>query len=91
MYWRIIPDDEVEKDTHLSLMEHAECGTRLSAIGISELCKRCVDGLVFTALETANETRLGVLQRLVGSERVRGLVSNPLETGFHRSRLFTAT
>lgn len=63
--WHIIPDDKVEMTRDMSLMDLAECGAPLSALGIRELWKLCNDGLVYTALETANATRNGVLQRSV--------------------------
>lgn len=62
--WTIIPDEKVQKTLELSLMDLAECGAPLSALGIRELYKLCGDGLMFTALETANSTMNGINQRI---------------------------
>jgi hypothetical protein len=49
----------------LSLIDLAECGAPLSALGIRALWKLCIDGLVFNALEQANSIQSEVSKRLV--------------------------
>jgi hypothetical protein len=52
--WYVEPDDEVLRARDLSLIDLAERGAPLSALGIRALLKLCIDGLVFNALEQAN-------------------------------------
>jgi hypothetical protein len=63
--WYVEPDDEVRSAQGLSLIDLAECGAPLSALGIRALWKLCIDGLVFNALEQANSIRSEVSKRLV--------------------------
>jgi hypothetical protein len=63
--WYVEPDDEVLKAMGLSLIDLAECGAPLSALGIRALWKLCIDGLVFNALEQANSIQSEVSKRLV--------------------------
>ena len=59
------PDDEVLRARDLSLIDLAERGTPLSALGIRALWKLCVDGLVFNSLEQADSIRSEVGKRQV--------------------------
>jgi len=63
--WYVEPDDEVLKSQGLSLIDLAECGAPLSALGIRALWKLCIDGLVFNALEQASSIQSEVSKRLV--------------------------
>jgi len=63
--WYVEPDDEVLKAHGLSLIDLAECGAPLAALGIRALWKLCMDGLVFNALEQANSIQSEVGKRLV--------------------------
>lgn len=63
--WYIEPDEEVWKTRSLGLIDLAECGAPLAALGIRALWKLCADGLVFNALEQANGIQEAVSQRLV--------------------------
>ena len=63
--WYVEPDDEVLRTRDLSLIDLAERGTPLSALGIRALWKLCIDGLVFNALEQANSIQSEVSKRLV--------------------------
>ena len=71
--WYIEPDDDVCKTEALSLIELAECGAPLSALGIRALWKMCADGLVFNSLEQANSINFDVSKRLVSGPVVAGL------------------
>lgn len=62
--WYIEPDDQVANTGSLSLIELAECGAPLAAIGVRALWKLCADGLVYHALEEANDTQVEVGKRL---------------------------
>ena len=62
--WVILPDEKVSQTQGISLMDLAECGAPLSAMGIRALWKLCADGLVFTSLEMANAIKRGVNQRI---------------------------
>ena len=62
--WTVIPDEKVHQTQNLNLMDLAECGAPLSAMGIRALWKLCADGLVFTSLEMANAIKNGVNQRI---------------------------
>ena len=63
--WYVEPDDEVLRARDLSLIDLAERGTPLSALGIRALWKLCVDGLVFNSLEQADSIRSEVGKRQV--------------------------
>ena len=63
--WYVAPDDEVLRARDLSLIDLAERGTPLSALGIRALWKLCVDGLVFNSLEQADSIRSEVGKRQV--------------------------
>lgn len=62
--WYIEPDDKVWDTQALSLIDLAERGAPLSALGIRALWKLCIDGLVFNALEQANSIDVEVGKRL---------------------------
>jgi len=62
--WYVEPDDEVLRARDLSLIDLAECGAPLSALGIRALWKLCVDGLVFNSLEQANSINFEVKKRI---------------------------
>lgn len=68
--WYVTPDEKVGQTESLSLIDLAECGAPLSAIGIRALWKLCVDGLIFNALEQADSIR---------SEIGKCQVSGPVE------------
>jgi len=63
--WYVEPDVEVLSARDLSLIDLAERGTPLSALGIRALWKLCVDGLVFNSLEQADSIRSEVGKRQV--------------------------
>ena len=63
--WYVEPDDEVLRDRGLSLIDLAERGAPLSALGIRALLKLCIDGLVFNSLEQADSIQFEVSKRLV--------------------------
>lgn len=63
--WYITPDDDVWENRGLSLIDLAECGAPLSALGIRALWKLCIDGLVYNSLEQANSINSEVSKRLV--------------------------
>jgi len=71
--WYVEPDDKVFESQALSLIELAECGAPLSALGIRALWKLCMDGLVFNALEQANSINSDVSKRLVAGPVVAEL------------------
>ena len=62
--WYIEPDERVNTTQTLSLIDLAECGAPLAAMGIRALWKLCADGLVFNALEQANDIQAEVGKRL---------------------------
>jgi hypothetical protein len=62
--WYVEPDEMVGQTNYLSLIDLAECGAPLAAMGIRALWKLCVDGLVHNALEQANDTQVEVVKRL---------------------------
>jgi hypothetical protein len=70
--WHIVPDDKVAITSKFSLIDLAEYGAPLSAMGIRALWKLCADGLVFNALEQANEIQVEVGKRL-GSKPVEAI------------------
>jgi hypothetical protein len=63
--WYVIPDEKVRETQELSLIDLAECGAPLAALGIRALWKLCMDGLVYNALEQANSVQVEVNKRLV--------------------------
>ena len=62
--WYVTPDEEVGHTESLSLIDLAECGAPLSALGIRALWKLCVDGLVYNSLEQANSIQSEVGKRM---------------------------
>ena len=62
--WYVTPDEDVWKTQELSLIDLAECGAPLSAMGIRALWKLCIDGLVYNSLEQANSVNVEVGKRL---------------------------
>ncbi len=62
--WYIEPDEQVREDQSLSLIDLAECDAPLAALGIRALWKLCADGLVYHALEQANDIQVEVGKRL---------------------------
>jgi hypothetical protein len=62
--WYVTPDERVANSETLSLIDLAECGAPLSAIGIRALWKLCIDGLVFNSLEQANSIQVEVGKRI---------------------------
>ncbi len=66
--WHIQPDEKIERTCQLSLLDLAECGAPLAAMGIRALWKMCLDGLVFNALEQANDVQAAALRRLQADE-----------------------
>jgi len=62
--WYVTPDENVANSETLSLIDLAECGAPLSAIGIRALWKLCIDGLVFNSLEQANSIQVEVGKRI---------------------------
>jgi hypothetical protein len=66
--WYIEPDDNVFETRALGLIELAECGAPLSALGIRALWKLCMDGLVFNSLEQANSIQSEVGKRLISGQ-----------------------
>ena len=65
--WYIIPDEKVKQTESLSLIDLAECGAPLSALGIRALWKLCADGLVYNSLEQANSIETEVAKRLASN------------------------
>ena len=62
--WYVKPDEKIRETQSLSLIDLAECGAPLAAMGIRALWKLCKDGLVYHSLEQANDTRVEVGRRL---------------------------
>ena len=62
--WYLQPDEQVLNTRSLSLIDLAECGAPLAALGIRALWKLCEDGLVFNSLEQANDIQVEVGKRL---------------------------
>ena len=62
--WYLEPDEDVSKTQALSLIDLAECGAPLSALGIRALWKLCADGLVFNSLEQANSIQAEINKRV---------------------------
>ena len=68
--WYVVPDADIRETQTLSLIDLAECGAPLSALGIRALWKLCMDGLVFNSLELANSITVEVGKRIAaGSTR----------------------
>lgn len=63
--WYIEPDALVATTERFGLIDLAECGAPLAAMGIRALWKLCVDGLVYHALEQANGVQAAVNRRLL--------------------------
>ena len=61
--WRVIPDEDVWNTHSLSLIDLAESGAPLSAMGIRALWKLCLDGLIYNSLEQANSIQADVDRR----------------------------
>ena len=72
--WYVEPDDKIGQTGGLSMIDLAECRAPLAAMGIRALWKICVDGLVYHALEQANDIQVEVARRLA-----TGPVEAPLE------------
>jgi len=72
--WYITPDEEVSETLSLSLIDLAECGAPLAALGIRALWKLCMDGLIYNSLEQANDINFEVAKRLES-----GRVKAPLD------------
>ena len=51
--WSIIPDEIIEKFQDSNLIDLAEMGAPLSALGVMELWNLCASGLIYAALEAA--------------------------------------
>ena len=62
--WYVNPDDKIWDTRELSLIDLAECGAPLAALGIRALWKLCVDGLVYNALEQADGISSEVAKRI---------------------------
>jgi hypothetical protein len=62
--WNVTVDEEVWETQTLSLIDLAECGAPLSAMGIRALWKLLLDGLMYSALEQANGIQVEVGKRL---------------------------
>lgn len=62
--WYVTPDEKVWETRALSLIDLAECGAPLAALATRALLKLCLDGLVYNALEQANEINAEVGKRL---------------------------
>jgi hypothetical protein len=63
--WNITVDDEIWDTQALSLIDLAERGAPLSAMGIRALWKLLLDGLLYNSLEQANGVKTAVDQRLL--------------------------
>ncbi len=66
--WSVEPDEQVVHTWNLSLLDLAESGAPLAAMGIRALWKMCIDGLVYNALEQANDVRAAALRRSMADE-----------------------
>lgn len=75
--WYVEPDDKIQDTQSLSLIDMAECGAPLSALGIRALWKLCIDGLVFNALEQANSIEVEVGKRLASAPEHAALEAPP--------------
>jgi len=65
--WYLAPDEAVGQTISLNLIDLAECGAPLAALGIRALWKLCVDGLIYNALEQANGIQEAVSKRLAAA------------------------
>ena len=63
--WYVEPDDEVLETQTSSLIDLAERGAPLSALGIRALWKLCMDGLIFHSLEEASSINKEINKRLL--------------------------
>ena len=77
--WYIQPDEQVRNTQSLSLIDLAECNAPLAAMGIRALWKLCADGLVFNALEQANDIQAEVGKRL-GAGQSEALIDRAPES-----------
>ena len=77
--WIVVPDDKIVETRSLSLLDLAECGAPLSAMGIRALWKLCIDGLIFNALEQANSINAEVGKRMVSSHVQQELELEPID------------
>ena len=75
--WYATPDDAVLGAEMLSLIDLAECEAPLSELGIRALWKLCVDGLIFNALEQADEINSEVSKRLLPGPALAELEAPP--------------
>ena len=75
--WHVEPDNQVERTWNLSLLDLAEGGAPLAAMGIRALWKMCIDGLVYNALEQANDVHAAAMRRLQADQDA--LVESPPE------------
>jgi hypothetical protein len=66
--WYVEPDNQVHRTGNLSMLDLAECGAPLAAMGIRALWKMCIDGLVHNALEQANDVHAAAMRRLQADE-----------------------
>ena len=80
--WYITPDDDVWENRGLSLIDLAECGAPLSALGIRTLWNLCRDGLVYNSLKQASSIKSEVSKRLLSD-----LDSTALETLLERATI----
>jgi hypothetical protein len=55
--WYLEPDEQVSATDTLDMVDLAECGAPLAAMGIHALWRLCADGLVYSALEQATGYR----------------------------------
>jgi hypothetical protein len=65
--WYLTPDERVGKTASLNLLDLAECGAPLAALGIRALWKLCADGLIYNSLEQANDIQEAVYKRLAST------------------------
>ena len=62
--WHVTPDEQIHETRSLSMIDLAECGAPLAAMGIRALLKLCLDGLIYNSLEQANGIQSEVGKRL---------------------------
>ena len=68
--WYVQPDEQVQRTYNISLVELAERGAPMAAMGIRILWKLCVDGLVVNALEQANDIQAEIVRRMRAADGV---------------------
>jgi hypothetical protein len=68
--WYLEPDEQVSATDTLDMVDLAECGAPLAAMGIHALWRLCADGLVYSALEQANGVQAAVNRRLLTGRSV---------------------